>query len=148
MDFIRKFIDSDLSQVMKIWYEGNLEAHDFVPKEYWDKNYNYVKRTILQSDIYIYETNGVVAGFVGMNEDYLEGLFVNKDFRGLGFGTRLLEKMKEEKDFFTLHVFSKNYGAYTFYRNRGLLIREEEVNEDLGEVELLMYYRKKKVELL
>lgn len=146
MDFIRKFIDSDLPQVMKIWYEGNLEAHDFVPKDYWDRNYNYVKRAILQADVYVYETNGIIAGFVGMEDDYLEGLFVHKDFRGLGFGTRLLERIKEENDFFTLHVFAANYGAYTFYRNRGLLIREEEVNEDLGEVEYLMYFRKKKEE--
>lgn len=146
MDYIRKFIESDLEPVMRIWYEGNLEAHDFVNKEYWDRNYNYVKKAVMQSDVYIYESNGHVAGFVGMDGDYLQGLFVHKDFRGQGYGTRLIERIKEDNDFFTLHVFEQNYGAFTFYRNRGLLIREKEVNEDLGEVEFLMYYRKKKEE--
>lgn len=146
MDFIRKFIPSDIEAVMKIWYEGNLEAHDFIEKEYWDRNYAYVKKVLLEADVYVYETNGQVVGFVGMNDGYLEGLFVQKDFRALGFGTRLLEYIKEENDYFTLHVFEKNYGAYTFYENRGLMVRGEEVNEDLLEVEYLMYYKKKKEE--
>lgn len=146
MDFIRKFIPTDTEAVMKIWYEGNLEAHDFIDKEYWDRNYNYVKRALLEVDVYVYETNGQVAGFVGMEDGYLEGLFVHKDFRGLGFGTRLLGRIKEENDYFSLHVFANNYGAYTFYENRGLKVRGEEVNEDLGEVEYLMYYKKKKEE--
>lgn len=146
MDFIRKFIPSDIEAVMKIWYEGNIEAHDFIDKEYWDRHYNYVKRTLTQTDVYIYETNGKVVGFVGMDDSYLAGLFVQKDFRGLGFGTRLLERIKEENEYFTLHVFANNYGAYTFYKNRGLCVRGEEVNEDLGEIEYLMYYKRKKEE--
>ena len=39
MDIIRKFNDFDLKRVMRIWYEGNLEAHDFVDKNYWEKNF-------------------------------------------------------------------------------------------------------------
>ena len=57
-----------------------------------------------------------------------------------------LRDIKEDNDFFTLHVFENNYGAVTFYENRGLIKKEESVHEDLGEVEYLMYYRKKKKE--
>ena len=148
MDFIRKIIDTDIEQVMRIWYEGNLEAHDFVDTEYWDRNKNYVRRALSQFDVYVYESDAKVVGFVGMDGDYLAGLFVHRDFRGLGFGTRLIERMKEDHEYFTLHVFKKNDDAYTFYRNRGLRILDLEVNEDLGEEEYLMYYRKKKEEEL
>lgn len=146
MDFIRKCIDADLNILMDIWYKGNLEAHDFVDKSYWDKNKNYVRNALQRADVFVYETDGKVVGFVGMDKDYLAGLFVHRDYRGYGFGTRLIEKIKEEYDYFTLHVFKENYGAYTFYKNRGLAIRHVEVNEDLGEEEYLMYYRKKKEE--
>ena len=64
----------------------------------------------------------------------------------LNFGSENAEMLKEENDFFTLHVFENNYGAVTFYENRGLIKKEESVHEDLGEVEYLMYYRKKKKE--
>lgn len=145
MDFIRKMIPEDLKRVMKIWYDGNLEAHDFVPKEYWDRNFSYVSRAILEVDTYVYEANGRVVGFIGMDEGYVAGLFVEKDFRGIGIGSRLLNYIKEDFDFFTLHVFENNYGAYRFYEGQGLVKKSEEVNEDLGEVEYLMCYRKKDI---
>ncbi|MBD5542164.1 MAG: GNAT family N-acetyltransferase [Lachnospiraceae bacterium] len=146
MDIIRKYNEFDLKRVMRIWYDGNLEAHDFIDKEYWDRNFGYVKRALSEAEVYVYEINGYVVGFVGIDEGYLEGLFVDKEYRGLGVGTKLVEYIKEKYDFFTLHVFENNYGAVTFYENRGLIKKEESIHEDLGEVEYLMYYRRKKEE--
>lgn len=146
MDIIRKFNEFDLKRVMRIWYDGNLEAHDFIDREYWDRNFGYVKRALSEAEVYVYEINGYVVGFVGIDDGYLEGLFVDKEYRGLGVGTKLVDYIKEKYDFFTLHVFENNYGAITFYENRGLIKKEESVHEDLGEVEYLMYYRRKKEE--
>lgn len=146
MDIIRKYNGFDLKRVMRIWYDGNLEAHDFIDKEYWDRNFGYVKRALSEAEVYVYEINGYVVGFVGIDEGYLEGLFVDKEYRGLGVGTKLVDYIKEKYDFFTLHVFENNYGAVTFYENRGLIKKEESIHEDLGEVEYLMYYRRKKEE--
>ena len=146
MDIIRKFQDFDLKKVMRIWYDGNLEAHDFIDKDYWDRNFGYVKRALLQAEVYVYEINGTVVGFIGVDEGYIAGLFVDREYRGMGIGTKLMEYVKEKYDFFTLHVFENNDGAVTFYENRGLIRQEESVHEDLGEVEYLMYYRKKKKE--
>lgn len=146
MDIIRKFQDFDLKKVMRIWYDGNLEAHDFIDKDYWDRNFGYVKRALPQAEVYVYEINGAVVGFIGVDEGYIAGLFVDREYRGMGIGTKLIEYVKEKYDFFTLHVFENNYGAVTFYEDRGLIRQEESVHEDLGEVEYLMYYRKKKKE--
>lgn len=146
MDIIRNFNDVDLKKILKIWYQGNLEAHDFIDASFWDRNLNYVKRNLPKSEVYVYEMDGQVVGFVGVDNGYIEGLFVDREYRGMGIGTRLLNYIKEDNDYFTLHVFENNYGAVTFYENRGLLIKEESVHEDLGEVEYLMYYQKKKKE--
>lgn len=146
MDIIRKFNAFDVKRVMRIWYDGNLEAHDFIDKEYWERNFGYVKRFLPESEVYVYEIDGYVVGFVGIDEGYIAGLFVDKEYRGIGIGTKLMDYVKELYDFFTLHVFENNYGAVTFYENRGLIKKEESVHEDLGEVEYLMYYRRKKEE--
>lgn len=146
MDIIRKFNEFDLKRVMRIWYDGNLEAHDFVDKNYWERNFGFVKRSLPESEVYVYEIDGYVVGFVGIDEGYIAGLFVDKEYRGVGIGTKLIEYVKELYEFFTLHVFENNYGAVTFYENRGLIKKEESVHEDLGEVEYLMYYRRKKEE--
>lgn len=146
MDVIRKFQEFDLKKVMRIWYDGNVEAHDFIDRDYWDQNFGYVKRLLPKAEVYVYEIDGYVAGFIGVSDGYVEGLFVEREYRGAGIGTKLMEYIKEKYDYFTLHVFENNYGAVTFYENRGLLIKEEGVHEDLGEVEYLMYYQKKKEE--
>lgn len=146
MDIIRKFQEFDLNKVLRIWYDGNKEAHDFVPGEYLDKNISYVKRMLPKTEVYVYEEDGKVVGFVGIDDGYIEGLFVEKEYRGCGIGTKLMAYVKELYDEFSLHVFEKNYGAVVFYENRGMIKKEESVHEDLGEVEYMMHYRKKKEE--
>ncbi len=33
---IRKFIESDMNQVINIWLEASIKAHDFVDGEFWE----------------------------------------------------------------------------------------------------------------
>ncbi len=146
MDIIRNFYEMDLRQVMKLWYEGNLEAHDFVDSSYWDKNFGYVSRLLPRLEVYVYEIDGYVAGFIGVDEGYIQGLFVEKEYRGQGIGTKLLRYVLELYDFIELDVFENNYGAVCFYENRKFQKMEEQINEDLGEVEYRMYYRRPKEE--
>lgn len=41
---IRQFQKSDIEQIMKIWLNGNLDAHPFISKEYWHSNYPIVQK--------------------------------------------------------------------------------------------------------
>lgn len=52
---IRKFIEDDLSALMKIWLDTNIKSHNFVSKEYWTNNYEIVKEILPKSEIYVYE---------------------------------------------------------------------------------------------
>lgn len=146
MDIIRKFYDMDLKPVMKIWYDGNLEAHDFIDVSYWDRNFGYVSRLIPRSEVYVYEINGEVVGFIGVDEGYINGLFVKQEYRNQGIGTKLIAYLLEDYDFLELDVFENNQGAVRYYENRNFKKLREEVNEDLGEVEYRMYFKKKKQE--
>ena len=122
MDIIRKFYDMDLKKVMQIWYDCNCEVHDFIPISYWDRSFGYVSRLIPKSEVYVYEINGLIVGFIGVDEGYIEGLFVHKDYRGLGVGTKLIAYVLQ------------------YQKLRSL------PHEDLGEIEYRMCYRKKKEE--
>ena len=131
---------------MKIWYEGNLEAHDFVDVSYWDRNFGFVSRLLPRSEVYVYEIDGYVTGFVGVDEGYIQGLFVDKEYRGQGIGTKLLRYVSELYEKIELDVFENNYGAVCFYENKHFMKIDEQVNEDIGEVEYHMIYLRPKEE--
>jgi len=36
-------LDNNINDIMNIWLKENIIAHDFIPEEYWVKNYSIVK---------------------------------------------------------------------------------------------------------
>ena len=52
---IRAFRENDLISVMQIWFDTNINAHSFIPKEYWTDNYAVVKEILPQTEVYVYE---------------------------------------------------------------------------------------------
>ena len=74
---IRKYQPQDLEHIMKIWLETNLAAHGFIPAEYWNEQYEAVKEALPQADILIYEEEGTVLGFLGLQDSY-RGTFCGK----------------------------------------------------------------------
>ena len=92
---------------MRIWLDANLDAHPFVSAAFWHENFEYAKAQIPKAETYVYEKNGIVAGFIGLNGNYIEGLFVKKEFRSSGIGTALLDHVKKQKSSLKLHVYVK-----------------------------------------
>lgn len=141
---IRKFEKKDTERVMQIWLEVNIEAHDFVPSDYWLSRYPSVQQQILQADLYVYEQDAEIRGFVGMMEDYLAGIFVDKKWRSMGIGNRLLEYVKKKYPGFSLNVYQKNRRAVDFYLREGLSIVSKDVDEDTGERDYTMAWNQPK----
>lgn len=46
-------------------------------KEYWENNYNCVKEALPNAEIYVYIIKERIVGFVGLDNNYIEGIFVN-----------------------------------------------------------------------
>ena len=40
---IRKMKQEELNEVMNIWLETNIKAHNFIPQKYWEDNFEFVK---------------------------------------------------------------------------------------------------------
>ena len=142
---IRKFEKKDTERVMQIWLEMNIETHDFVPSKYWLSQYQSVQKQILQADIYVYEQDKEIQGFVGMMDDYLAGIFVDKKCRSMGIGKSLLECVKKNYPAFSLNVYQKNRRAVNFYLREGLSIVSKEIDEDTGETDYTMAWNQKGV---
>ena len=69
---IRKMQNIDIDRVADIWLKTNLKAHYFIPEQYWTSNYELVKEMMLQAEVYVYEDNKIIQGFVGLSNEYIE----------------------------------------------------------------------------
>lgn len=139
---IRKFKKNDLDNIMQIWKKVNINAHNFISKEYWENNYEYVKSILPNAEIYVYLDNNKIIGFIGINENYIEGIFVDMNNQDSGVGTALLNKVKREKNNLALNVYKKNTKAINFYKKNNFIITKESIDENTSEIEYTMIWNK------
>jgi putative acetyltransferase len=135
---IRKFKTSDLVDIMKIWLESNIMAHDFINESYWKENYEMVKEILPKATLFVYEDSGNIQGFVGLVDNYIAGIFVEKEKQSKGIGKSLLNYIKEKYPSLSLKVYKNNIRAVKFYKRENFVIREEEIDENTKEVEYVM----------
>ena len=136
---IRLFEFRDLDRIMEIWLEGNLTAHPFIKEEYWKQNYETVRSMLPNAEVYVFEEDGEVQGFIGMDAEYIAGLFVAEGHRGQGIGHQLISEVKRKKRL-SLHVYEKNIGAVAFYRAEGFRVENRMAEKETGEQECLMVF--------
>lgn len=139
---IRKFEKKDINAVMEIWKKENIRAHNFIAKEYWKDNYEYVKDILPKADIYVYILDEKIVGFVGVNNNYIEGIFIDINNQHSGIGTSLLDKIKEKKDNLILNVYKKNKNAIKFYEKNNFIIISENIDKNTNEVEYTMNWKR------
>lgn len=83
---IRKLLNGDVDRVADIWLKTNLKAHYFISNRYWTSNYELVKEMVSQSEVYVFEADKMIQGFVGLNDEYIEGIFVAEETQSCGIG--------------------------------------------------------------
>lgn len=135
---IRPFSIKDLDAIMQIWLEGNLDAHPFIPPDYWLSREDLVRSLLPRAKILVWESKGSVRGFAGMQDRYLAGIFVERGFRSQGIGRELFQQLKASYPSFQLNVYEKNEQAVKFYQREGLQIIARNPDPDTGEMELTM----------
>ena len=142
---IRKLQKTDIDTVSQIWLDANRDAHDFIPAEYWENNFLPVKKMLLQAEVYVYmdECKNEIEGFVGLDQEYIAGIFVRKEARSGGIGKALLDFVKEKKQELTLNVYRKNERAVRFYEREGFQIIDRTVDKSTEEKEYLMKWKGK-----
>ncbi|MFR8213726.1 MAG: GNAT family N-acetyltransferase [Longicatena caecimuris] len=123
---IRKMEAMDHDVVMDIWLHGNLAAHSFLSPTYWKKQYAMVSQAIQEAEVYVYEENGAVVGFVGLQDTYVAGIFVNEAMQNRGIGKKLIDELKKHKTILQLHVYEKNEKALRFYQREHFAILAKE----------------------
>jgi putative acetyltransferase len=144
---IRDFKETDIKQIMKIWLDTNIMAHHFIDGSYWLKSYAAVEKILPQATVYVYDSNGQILGFLGLNGDYIEGIFVDAEYQSKGIGRELLCYAKERHDKLLLNVYKRNERAAAFYTREGFTVLTEQIEEETKESELTMVWKPHEAEI-
>lgn len=139
---IRKLRKTDLDEVAYIWLHTNKKAHDFIAETYWDEHFEMVEGMLGDAEIYVFEEQGQIKGFVGLDGEYIAGIFVREKEQSLGIGKQLLDFVKSLKGQLKLNVYQKNERAIKFYTREQFEIQDEQTDEVTGEAEYLMLWKK------
>lgn len=97
-----------------------------------------VQEQLAQAEVYVYESEKSIQGFIGVVDSYIAGIFVNKKYRSLGVGKKLLNHVKQVYPALSLGVYQKNSRAIGFYLREGFFVTSEQTDEDTGEIEYTM----------
>ncbi|HLQ95195.1 MAG TPA: GNAT family N-acetyltransferase [Pseudogracilibacillus sp.] len=140
---IRSNKKTEVNQLVKIWYEGSLIAHDFIDKNYWKSQQTEMEeKYIPMSETYVVSNEKDIVGFVSMMDNYLAALFIDVTHQGGGYGKGLLDFIKSQRENIQLKVYKKNKKAVDFYLKNSFVIKEETRDEQTSEKEFLMEWEK------
>ena len=140
---IRVLQKADIERVVDIWLDTNLKAHYFIPGQYWKNNIDLVKEMLPQAEVYVYENDCQIEGFIGLNDEYIEGIFVSNEMQSHGIGKALLNYAKNKRNKLFLNVYQKNLRAISFYQREGFEIQHSGFDEATKEKEYVMEWQQK-----
>lgn len=139
---IRELRKADIDSVAEIWLDTNRKAHAFIPASYWERNFTAVKEMLPQAEVYVYEDEKGIQGFLGLNGEYIEGIFVSEGAQSRGIGKCLLDCAKDRKPALRLNVYQKNVRAIRFYRREGFQIRRSGLDAATDEPDYEMLWQR------
>ena len=90
----------------------------------------------------MFEEQGQIKGFVGLDGEYIAGIFVREKEQSLGIGKQLLDFVKSLKGQLKLNVYQKNERAIQFYLREEFSIQSESLDSNTGEKELIMVWKR------
>ena len=140
---IRELRKVDINKVAEIWLDTNIKTHYFISAQYWKSNFELVKELLLQATVYVYEDKQEIQGFIGLSNEYIEGIFVSAEMQSQGIGKILLNYVKGKRNKLILNVYQKNTRAISFYQREGFEIQYSGFDEATGEKDYVMAWQQK-----
>lgn len=140
---VRKFEPEDLDRIMALWLNTNIQAHGFIPREYWLSNFDMVRDVLPNAQVYVYEDPQGIQGFVGLNHaGAIAGIFVSGDMQSKGIGKALLDTCKRLYPTLSLNVYLKNQRAVDFYLREGFVVKKKQIDKNTAEMEYSMLWKR------
>lgn len=136
---IRTYRETDLEEMVRIWYDASVIAHPFMLASFWASHKSVMKEKYLPlAENYVFEQEGKVMGFISLVGEKVCALFITPEAQERGTGKALLEYAKVLKGRLSLKVYRDNRRAIIFYEKSGFKAVGKEIDDHTGCVQVLM----------
>ncbi|OAE13604.1 GNAT family acetyltransferase [Pseudomonas simiae] len=107
-----------------LWERSVRATHDFLTEDDIQRLLPLVRDTYLPMpaiDVWVFEDNAGIGGFIGTGGHTVEMLFIDPDRRGQGIGRQLLDHARARLGTLTVDVNEQNPQAVGFYLHYGFI---------------------------
>ncbi|RZL38424.1 MAG: GNAT family N-acetyltransferase [Pedobacter sp.] len=111
---------SSYPTLIQVWEASVRATHHFLTeKDILDYRHKILTEYFDMVDLYAYKMDGEIVGFIGLNGNALQMLFVHPDAMGKGVGKQLLKFAVNKKKISNVDVNEQNEKAVGFYKYFG-----------------------------
>ena len=120
---IRQAIAADYPMLIDIWLRAVRATHHFLQASDIDALLPQLRDVYLPAvELWVaVDPDDKPLGFIGLNENHVEMLFIDPDRRGQGIGRALLDFCRDTRDTLSVDVNEQNPQAVGFYRHYGFV---------------------------
>lgn len=134
---IRPYKDTDLNGLLEAWYSASLVGHPFLDEEFFQRERERIREVHLpNAETWVFEQDGVVAGFIALAGNEVGAIFVHSNYRGRGIGRALMDHAGSLRGSLELFVFKDNKVGREFYDKYGFRPIGECLDEETGRMQL------------
>lgn len=156
---IRRCETADQDELLDVWLQATLHAHDQLPAAMWWPRQEALRRQLMTChEIWVVELERneclpldgmrpqrplpIAIGFMAIEGQQLLALYIHPDHQQQGIGSRLLQLAMGQYPVLDLRVCALNQDAVQFYRRHGFHLLREVKDPLTGCDEVEMRYSK------
>lgn len=130
---IREYRPEDLAAVLTVWADASAVGHPFLTDEFLALERRNVEQIHLPSaEVWVWDADGRVAGFIALVEKEVGGLFVDPMLHGRGIGRALVDHARGLRGELEVEVFEENALGRAFYSACGFIELSQGVHRETG----------------
>ncbi len=120
---IRQATNADHPLLLNIWQRSVRATHHFLQESDIQELLPQLRDNYLPAvELWVaVDTEDSPLGFIGLNENHVEMLFIEPDLRGKGIGRALLDHARSSRQQMSVDVNEQNPEAVGFYLHYGLV---------------------------
>jgi ribosomal protein S18 acetylase RimI-like enzyme len=133
---IRRYIDSDLDEVVSLWHRSWTYAFPNLkhPQSYEQWKFRFQNNYVNKDEVWVATISDQIVGFIVVSGSEIAQIFVDVDAQRNGIGTALLNQAKQiSPSGLRLTTLQQNMQARQFYEKHGFVAGATGVNPINGQ---------------